>query len=163
MEDTIKLFELVVYPTTEKVYYKKWESLKKLYIERQINLAKVTYDEGLKSFENAYRNVYNWGYNKICGFILIFYDIKAGDIKFHIYKQKYNHYNKNVKLRLEWLYGPNLRDYVRGKSNEEIISIIDVRLNYIKKYFFKNNYIDLDCYNNLKCNIDFAKIVQGSD
>ncbi len=164
MKKNIKLFEIIVYPENEEKYYQKWEYKKEQFISHQMATGGVSYDEGFESFKRAYKDIYFWGYNKICGFIRIMYDSKSNDIKYEIYKQTRNHYNKKVTLRLEQIYGPNLHDYVGNKNNKEIVSIIDLKINYIKKYFFKNNYIDLSCYDNLKNGIDFNSIMnKGSD
>lgn len=159
----VKLFEIFVYPFDKDTYYKKWDFDKESFIRHQIDTENISYDEGLESFKRAYGDVYNFGYNKICGIISIYYDYITGNIKYDVYKQDRNIYNKKVILRLEKICGPNLHDYVRGKNNDEIISIIDSKLNYIKKVLLKNKYIDLECYDNLKHNIDFVKIIKGSD
>lgn len=160
----IKLFEIIVYPENEEDYYKKWEYTKNKFINHQIETGNISFEESFELFKRAYKDVYFWGYNKICGFIRIMYSPKANDIKYEIYKQTRNHYNKKITLRLKKVYGPNLHDYVGNKNNKQIIDIIDSKINYIKKCFFNRNYIDLSCYDNLKNNIDFNSIInKGSD
>lgn len=160
--DKINLFEIVVYPSNEEDYYKKWDQKKNKFIEHQLATGEESKEEALNSFKIAYKNVYNYGYNKLCGLISIYLDISSGDVKFEIYRQKRNKYNKRVTLRLEQIYGPSLHDYIRNKNNREIISVIDKKLNYIKESFFKNDYIDLTCYNNIKQYVDFVEIIKNN-
>ena len=162
--DEIKMFDIIVYPENEEDYYKKWEHAKNEFINYQIETSGVSYEKSFDSFKRAYKDVYPWGYNKICGFIQIIYSSKTNDIKYEIYKQTRNRYNKKVTLRLEKINGPNLHDYVENKTNKEIIDIIDSKIDSIKECFFNGNYIDLSCYDNLKNNIDFNGIFnKGSD
>lgn len=160
----IKLFEIIVYPSSESVYYKKWEDEKEKYICHQIQTGGTTYEEGLMSFNHAYHGLYNWDYNKLCGFITVYYDSKSGDIKFEIFKQSRNIYNKHVKLRLEKYSeenASNLHIYVRNKSNREIVKSIDNLLRYIKKNFFSKSFIDKECYETIKYNVDYNKIFKS--
>lgn len=164
MKKSIKLFEIIVYPENEEKYYKKWEYKKNEFINHQIETGGVSYDEAFESFKRSYRDVYFWNYNKICGFISVFYNPRTNDVEYEIYKQERNYYNKKVTLRLERIYGPNLHDYIGNKSNNEIVQIIDYKIKYIKEIFFSNNYIDLTCYDNLKFSLDFNSIMKkGSD
>ena len=73
----IRLFEIVVYPESEDMYYEKWESIKESFIEHQIYTGNVTYDEGLETFKRAFSDVYLWNYNKLYGFIVINYNYKT--------------------------------------------------------------------------------------
>ena len=155
----IRLFEIVVYPESEDMYYEKWESIKESFIEHQIYTGNVTYDEGLETFKRAFSDVYLWNYNKLYGFIVINYNYKTGDIYFEIYKQTHNIYNKKVTLRLTKEFGPNLHVYIKNKTNGEIIKLIDSKLEYIKNTFFKKYYLDLVSYNSLKSYVNFKELI----
>lgn len=165
MKIEFKIFEIPVYYTSEDMHNKKWKKKKDDFINHQIYTG-ATKSEANNGFIKCYKYESTWKYHKIIGFISINYDFKSGDLKFHVYKtiNKKNSYNSIFKLKFDEIYGVNLHEYVRNKTSQNIIVLMENKIKYIKKVLFNNKcYIDLDAFYIASKYICFEQLINDLD
>ena len=165
MKSEFTIFEIPVYYTNEDNHNKKWKNNKENFINHQL-FTGATSIEAQDSFRRCYKYESSWKYHKIIGFIEIKYDNRSGDLKYYVYKtiNKKKQYNRIFKLMFDEYDKPNLHDFVRDKANEKILSLINNKVDYIKKVIFNNKcYVDINAYNLISKYINFKNMINDLD
>lgn len=157
MENKI-VFEISVYYCTKENHFLRWNKYYnnlKNYLEEHPNLGDIVIHEKIRN-----NSLMQWKYNRIIGEIII--SINYSSVVFEIYKSTYQRYCYNSNKRWNLVSFPinNSIVYIAGcKTNVEIRNKIDVKLKeIIKENFKKQQFVDLECYNNLIDKIDFISL-----
>lgn len=161
----LDLFDIPIYYISQNCFNDKWKNFKDDYINKMMRKG-LSQIEAKNSFIYCNKIESLWNYNKIIGYIKLIYNNKTGDIEFEIYKSTKNKfiYNKKFMMTFDKIafigIAPNLHIYVKDKTNEEIIRLINDKLKYIYDEFFsKKNYVDTKAFNNICNYIDFKKMI----
>lgn len=155
------LIEIPVYYKSEEYNEEYWDEQRKKYINHQIatGLAK---EKANNSFVEIYNPLFKWDFNRIIGYIRIEYNNKTGSLDFIIYESTNKKFNIKYffKMKFDKINGPNLSENVKYLNNDEIVEKINMKINYVKESFFKNNFIDLKCLENMNKYFDYKKFIQ---
>jgi hypothetical protein len=155
-----RLLEIPVYYISKEMHNKKWQ-IKRDKFEQEAMEKYQTKSEASASFKNTHKMRMMWDFVRIIGYIRIIYKKSTGEIVFDIYKSTLEKYRYDFIFKISFYKerGPNLRIPVRKLNNEQIIFELNKKINYITEKFFKNNYLDLEVFNNLIKYYDFIKFI----
>ncbi len=156
------LFEIPVYIMNEEEYYKNWEFKKTQIKEKYLSNGYNDEAEFENFFMREYKYNFLWDYNKIVAFIRITYVQSFNELRYDLFVQnKRVSYNEINKMKFHQINGPNLRVPISNKSNEDLLEDIVLELQYIKKVFFNNRFVDDRAFANIIYDINVKKIVEN--
>lgn len=157
----VKLFDIPIYSSKEKVFNKKWgkyfEDIFEKYKHIQKN--KEEYINNLKQW-NYPKNV--WEYNQIVGYIQIYLEFSDVNFKIFLSDKERCVYNSSVKSFMKDTYQLGLHFHIdKSSTNSEIVEKMDYFIKSIMKNDIrKNRYLDLEQYNNIKNLINYEELIK---